>query len=168
MKKGKYSTKMVEKITDMIRSDTYTIREISKSVGIDTQTYHDWINNHPEFAEAVEQAKDDRIKLFAAEAKKSLLKKIKGYTVQEKHVTYTDSKEIDGATGKPKPKIKEQKVIDKHILPDTAAIIFTLTNVEPEQWRNRQFVDTKVTQAQPVTINKNYGQPETDTENEND
>ena len=27
----------------------------------------------------------------------------------------------------------------KHIAPDTAAVIFTLTNGEPETWRNRQY-----------------------------
>ena len=47
-----------------------------------------------------------------------------------------DSKEFD-MSGKPKPKIKEQKIIDKHYQPDTAAIIFTLTNAEPEHWKNR-------------------------------
>ena len=40
--------------------------------------------------------------------------------------------------GNPKPIIKEQTTTKKHIQADTAAIIFTLTNGDPEHWRNRQ------------------------------
>lgn len=74
---------------------------------------------------------------FVAEAKKSLLKKIQGYTVQEKHITTVGSGKFD-VNGKEIPKIKEQKTVDKHFQPDTAAIIFTLCNGEPDTWKNRQ------------------------------
>ena len=51
---AKYSKKMVEKIVGLIKSDTYTIAEICRQVGINTKTYHEWINTHEDFAQAVE------------------------------------------------------------------------------------------------------------------
>lgn len=71
------------------------------------------------------------------EAKKSLMKKIQGYEVTETKVVTVPGREKD-AQGKPKPIIKEQTTTKKHIQADTAAIIFTLTNTDPEHWRNRQ------------------------------
>lgn len=132
---AKYSKKIVKRITDLIKGDSYTIAEICSLSGINTDTFYDWKHNKPEFSDALERAFDFRLKFFAAEAKKSLLKKIQGYTVQEKRVVMVEGK-ADGE-GKTKPKIKEQTIIDKHFQPDTAAIIFTLTNQEPENWKNR-------------------------------
>lgn len=135
---AKYGKKIVESIVRLISSDTYTITEVCRQVGITTKTYHEWVGEHPEFAEAVERAKEERMQFFVAEAKKSLLKKIQGYTVDETKVVTIPGKEIDLKTKMPKPKIKEQTTTKKHIAPDTAAVIFTLTNGEPTTWRNRQ------------------------------
>ena len=65
------------------------------------------------------------------------MKKIQGYDVTEtKVVTVPGTKKDE--KGNPKPIIKEQTTTKKHIQADTAAIIFTLTNGDPEHWRNRQ------------------------------
>lgn len=132
----KYSNKTVRKIVDLLKSDTYTIDEICAQVGINPKTYHDWKKNHPEFAEAIEHARDSRMQSFVLAAKNSLMRKITGYDVTERKVTTIPG--AKGKDGKPTPKIKEQITFTKHIQPDTAAIIFTLTNGDPEHWRNRQ------------------------------
>ena len=136
--KYKYNEKVVSRIIELITSDNYTITEICHIVGIATRTYYDWTSTNPDFAEAIENAKEERMQFFVAEAKKSLLKKIQGYTVDETKVVTVPSKELD-ENGRPKPRIKEQTTVKKHIAPDTAAVIFTLTNGEPETWRNRQY-----------------------------
>lgn len=128
---GKYCRKIIDNIVELVKSDTYTINEMCQQVGITQKTWHKWVADYPEFAEAIEQAKEERMQKFVQEAKKSLLKKIRGYDVTETSVTTIPNK--DGS-----PKIKEQKTVKKHILPDTAAIIFTLTNGDPEHWKNRQ------------------------------
>lgn len=134
---AKFSKKTVERIVGLIKSDTYTIAEICRQVGITPKTYHQWVNDYPDFADAIEQAKDERIQAMVIEAKKSLMKKIQGYDVTEtKVVTVPDTKKDE--KGNPKPIIKEQTTTKKHIQADTAAIIFTLTNGDPEHWRNRQ------------------------------
>lgn len=134
---AKYSKKIVKKITDLIKSDSYTIAEICVNVGISERCYYDWQTNNAEFAENIKKAQDDRLKYFAKLAKKSLVKKLEGYTEKEEKVVWVDSGKTD-LEGKPKPKIKEKTIIDKHFQPDTTAIIFTLCNAEPENWKNRQ------------------------------
>lgn len=139
---AKYNKKMVAKIVGLIKSDTYTIAEICRQVGISTKTFHEWVNEHEDFALAVEEARDELMQTMVIEAKKSLRKKIQGYDVTETKVVTIPSKEKD-KDGKKKPRIKEQTTVKKHIQPDTAAIIFTLTNGDPDHWRNRQ--STEVT-----------------------
>ena len=121
---AKYGKKIVEKIVGLVKSDTFTIAEICRQVGITPKTYHQWMDDYPDFADAIEQAKDER-------------KKIQGYEVTETKVVTIPSKQKD-EKGNPKPIIKEQTTTKKHIQADTAAIIFTLTNGDPEHWRNRQ------------------------------
>jgi hypothetical protein len=89
------------------------------------------------FAQAVTDAREELRELLVCEAKKSLLKTIQGYTIEETKVVTVPSGEKD-EQGRPKPQIKQQVTTKKHIAPDTAAVIFTLTNGEPDTWRNRQ------------------------------
>lgn len=134
---ARYNKKTVKAITDLIKADTYTIAEICLKVGISERCFYDWQANNAEFADSIAQARLDANQKFVRMARNSLVKKLEGYTVQEKQVVMIESKEKD-ETGKPKPKIKEQKIIDKHFQPDTQAIIFALTNLESDTWKNRQ------------------------------
>lgn len=133
----KYNKKIAEKICSLIATDTYTVAEVCRMVKIHPDTYYTWIKEFSEFSAAIKKAEAERMAVFVVEAKKSLLRKIQGYTVQERHITTVGSGKFD-VNGKEIPRIKEQKVVDKHFQPDTAAIIFTLTNGEPENWKNRQ------------------------------
>lgn len=130
---AKYNKKMVERIVGLVKSDTYTIAEICQQVGISISTFYQWQEDHEDFRRAVEEAQDARMQFFVQEAKKSLIRKIQGYEVTETKVVTVPSKK-DGT----KPTIKEQTTTKKHIQPDTAAIIFTLTNGDPANWKNRQ------------------------------
>ena len=77
---AKYNKKTIDAILELIKSDTYTIAEVCRQVEITQKTYHQWMNDHPEFAEAVNAAKEERMQMFVIEAKKSLLKKIHNIT----------------------------------------------------------------------------------------
>lgn len=150
---AKFSKKTVEKIVGLVKSDTYTIAEICRQVGITPKTYHAWINDYPDFADALERAKDERLQMMVIEAKKSLMKKIQGYEVTETKVITVPGKQKD-EKGNPKPIIKEQTTTKKHIQPDTAAIIFTLTNGDPEHWRNRQSTEVTGKDGKDLFANK--------------
>lgn len=145
--KKKYNKKVAERILAMIRADTYTITEVCNNVGISRQTFYNWLNDNPEFAQAVEDANNELLDKMNIEAKKSLMKKIKGYDVIETHVTTVPGK--DG-----NPVIKEQKNVKKHIAADTAAIIFTLTNRDPERWKNRHSTEVTGKDGKDLMENK--------------
>jgi transposase-like protein len=134
---AKYNKEIVKRICSLIIEDSFTIAEICTQVGINQDTYFDWVKRKPEFSEAIKKAKDSFNDLLIVEAKKSLMKKIRGYTIQEKKTVTGDSGKKDEVTGKPIVKVKEHTVIEKHIQPDTAAIIFTLVNRDPDNWRNK-------------------------------
>ena len=73
----KYNKKVAECILAMIRADTYTITEVCNNVGISRQTFYNWLNDNPEFAQAVEDANNELLDKMNIEAKKSLMKKIR-------------------------------------------------------------------------------------------
>lgn len=150
---AKFSKKTVDKIVGLVKSDTYTIAEICRQVGITPKTYHQWVNDYPDFADAIEQTKEERMQFFVQEAKKSLLKKIQGYEVTETKVVTIPGKKKD-ERGNPKPEIKEQTTTKKHIQADTAAIIFTLTNGDPDHWRNRQSTEVTGKDGKDLFANK--------------
>jgi len=129
----KYSKRMVDQICKLVSTDSYTVAEICARVGINPDTYHTWKREKTEFSEAIKKAEQERMELFVAEAKRSLLKKIRGYEAVETKTVYVDS----GVKGENKPKIKESTKTVRHIQPDTAAIIFTLTNGDGANWKNR-------------------------------
>lgn len=133
----KYNAKIAERICTLIAADTYTVAEICRMVKINPDTYYTWARDNSEFSDAIKKAEAERMAFFVVEAKRSLVKKLQGYTVQENHVTTVGSGKYD-VNGKEIPRIKERKTVDKHYQPDTAAIIFTLCNGEPETWKNRQ------------------------------
>lgn len=150
---AKFSKKTVDKIVGLVKSDTYTIAEVCRQVGITPKTYHAWFNDYPDFADAIAQAKEERMQLMVIEAKKSLMKKIQGYDVTETKVVTVPGSQKD-ERGNPKPIIKEQTTTKKHIQPDTAAIIFTLTNGDPEHWRNRQSTEVTGKDGKDLFANK--------------
>lgn len=134
---AKYSKKIVKRICDLIRKDSYTIVELCSLSGISKETYYQWLDTKPDFSDEITKAHDDFDEMLVAEAKKSLIKKIKGYTVQETKTVWEDSGR-PGIDGKITPKIKEKTIIDKTFQPDATSIIFALTNKASDEYRNRQ------------------------------
>jgi len=68
---------------------------------------------------------------MVAEAKRSLRKKISGYEVEETRITLGRAKEGN------QPTVKEKVITKKHVAPDTAAIIFFLSNKLPSEFQNK-------------------------------
>lgn len=138
---AKYNKKTVELICELIRTDSYTVVELCKNVGISKETYYQWLKTKSDFSDAIKKAQDEFDELIKAEAKKSLVKMIRGYTVHEKKTVTADTGKKDN-NGKPIVRVKEHAVTDKYYQPVPAAVIFALTNRDPDNWKNRQ--DSKV------------------------
>jgi hypothetical protein len=139
---AKYNKKIVEKICDLIKSDSYTVSEICQIVGLSKDTYYRWIKEKSDFSDTIKKAEDEFRKDTLVECEKSLVKLIKGYTTQEKKTITVDSGKKD-VNGRPIPKIKEQTIVDKHIQPNLGAIIHFQTNQDSDNWKNKH--STEVT-----------------------
>lgn len=131
---AKYSKKMVDNICYLLKSDSYTIAEVCRLVGIAERTFYEWQSKNAEFADAIKTAKDDFSKTILCECEKSLIKLIKGYDYEERKTVMVDD-------NKGKPKIKEQTVTKKHIAPSLGAIIHYQTNKDPGTWKNKQSME---------------------------
>lgn len=131
---AKYSKKMVDNICYLLKSDSYTIAEVCRMVGVAERTFYEWQSKNAEFADAIKTAKDDFAKTILCECEKSLVKLIKGYDYEERKTVMVDD-------NKGKPKIKEQTVTKKHIAPSLGAIIHYQTNKDPETWKNKQSME---------------------------
>ena len=134
-KQSKYNKKTVNRICDLLSKDTYTIAEVCAMVGISERCYYDWQANNAEFAELIKKAKDRFDETLVKEAKNSLIKLVKGYTIDETKTVYEPVSKTDP---KAQPRIKEQTIIKKHFQPNVAATIFLLTNKAPDEYKNRQ------------------------------
>lgn len=141
---------LINKVYKLLSSDTYTVREVAEQCGISETSFYEYQNRYTEFAKAVKKAEEARLDKFKAEAKKSLLKKLTGFEVTETEVVTIPG----GMNGK--PTIKEQKTKKRFILPDTAAIIFTLTNVDSSNWRNRQTTELTGKDGQPLPASEGH------------
>lgn len=133
----KYSKKLLDKIYKLISTDDYTIQEICDQVGISRETYNVWKNEKSYFSDMIQKANDARLEMFKKAARNSMFKKINGYDYDE--VTTVIGTDKDG-----KPKIKDQKKVKKHVPPDTAALIFILSNADKDNFKNTQFVDHNI------------------------
>lgn len=147
---AKYTKAIVERIVEFVKIDTFTIEEICAKVGISRRLWYQWRDDHPEFVQALEDAERDRMEMFVLEAKKSLFKKIKGYDAKETKVTTIPSGKMEADGKTPIPKIKEQVTTTKHVAPDTGAIIFVLTNGDPDHWKNRQNAELTGANGEPL------------------
>ena len=126
---AKYDEKIVNKIYDLLSSDTYTIAEVCEIVGISERCYYDWQKNNAEFAEIIARARFRFDEIIVKEAKNSLRKKVNGYEVEEKKRVFSNKI------------LKEETIITKHFQPDTDAIKFVLTNKVASEYQNRQSTD---------------------------
>lgn len=103
-----------------------TVYQICSILNCSTQTYYNWRNEHPEFAEAVKYV----LFLGSQNCLKSLFERANGLS---KTVT---KRVIEGADGKTR-----YEYITVTNPPDTQALKFILTNRDPDNWKEK--VDVK-------------------------
>ncbi|WP_175806603.1 terminase [Burkholderia cenocepacia] len=94
--------------------------DLARFFGTTDRTIRTWKQQHPEFAEALEQAKAEA----DAQVQNSLFRRANGYSHPE-----VDIRVVNG-------KIVKTDLI-KHYAPDTVACIFWLKNRRPDQWRDK-------------------------------
>lgn len=129
MSKGKFND-VKDDIISYIREGDSNILACKK-VGIIKETFYTWINDKPDFSDSLKKARKEFRETIVQTLEQSLWKRAAGYEIEESKNEYRTLK--DGS----KVLVKSSK-ITKHFPPDTGALIFALTNLDPENWKNRQ------------------------------
>lgn len=133
-RKPKYTPERVTAICRAI-ADGETIQTACKRGGISDDTFMRWRANNSEFAQMLKRAEQEYNDWYNNElvrdCKKSLKKLVTGFEYDETTTEYERDKNGN-------PRIKKQKTITKKVAPNPTAIIFALTNRDPENWKNRQ------------------------------
>jgi len=104
-----------------------------KFIGIDKRCFYRWMKDKPEFKDAVENGKAEFKSRLKTDLVASLAKVAKGYEVEEVEREFKPNPQDPN---KPiQTKLKKKKV---NYQPNVGAAIFLLTNLDPENWQNRQ------------------------------
>lgn len=127
---AKYCKEIVDEICGYLR-DGFSQKSACDKAGIHVDTFHEWRKNKAEFSEAIKEAEKHYLRVRGKDVVESLLKRARGYDVEETETLMIPDK--DG-----KPQVKGQKVKKKHIPADVAAQKFLLSNLYPEDWAERQ------------------------------
>lgn len=122
--------------------------DFCKAMSISDDSYYRWLNENyklsAEFAESIKRAKDVFRQNLVKDLVQSLAKSAKGYTWKR---TKTEYRNKNG-----KPEIVKQTVEDVNVPPNTGAAIFLLTNIAPDKWQNKQFIDAKETHETKIKV----------------
>lgn len=129
MSKGKFND-VKDDIISYIREGDSNILACKK-VGISKSTFYEWLESYPCFSDSLKKARKEFRETIVRTLEQSLWKRAAGYEIEESKNEYRTLK--DGS----KVLVKSSK-ITKHFPPDTGALIFALTNLDPENWKNRQ------------------------------
>ena len=129
MCKGKFND-VKDDIISYIREGDSNILACKK-VGISKSTFYEWLESYPDFSDSLKKARKEFRETIVQTLEQSLWKRAAGYEIEESKNEYRTLK--DGS----KVLVKSSK-ITKHFPPDTGALIFALTNLDPENWKNRQ------------------------------
>ena len=129
MSKGKFNDVKDDIISCKREGDSNILA--CKKVGISKSTFYEWLESYPDFSDSLKKARKEFRETIVQTLEQSLWKRAAGYEIEESKNEYRTLK--DGS----KVLVKSSK-ITKHFPPDTGALIFALTNLDPENWKNRQ------------------------------
>jgi hypothetical protein len=125
----KYSEKLAEEIAALVESGKHTINAVCSLSGISKQTFFAWKKSNLTFCSLIERAEERKLENIHVEAKRSLMKLIKGFDEVE---TSVKTLRLKNGTER-----RIMVISTKHFPPDFPAIQFVLTNYDPEHWKTR-------------------------------
>ena len=155
MAKTKLTKQMIQDCYEWVRENGLIDNGGAKFVDfcnamcIDQRSFYRWLDlkDNPlaaEFADAIKKAKEEFKDSLVKDLVVSLAKSAKGYRWQKKRTEYKD---VNG-----KPQIVKQIVEDVDVPPNTGAAIFLLTNIAPDKWKNKQYIDSRETKETKIKV----------------
>lgn len=115
-------------------AEGYSQKQAAKRAGVGESTLFEWKYEDADFAKQILQAREEYQDTVRAKLEVSLFKKATGYEVKEKETEYGTDKNGNQI-------VKRQKIKIKEVPADTTAIMFALTNVAPDVWKQRTTVN---------------------------
>lgn len=127
----KYDPAVCGIIADAAAADALGIcgvEDVAKLLNVTRTTIYDWLKDYREFSDAFTQAR----RAVDKHVESALLKKAKGYSVEETSKTVKDG-----------PKGTEVTETNRtvHVPPDTPAAVFWLKNRNREEWSDKQQIE---------------------------
>lgn len=121
------------------------LKKFLDAMGIDYRTYRRW-REKADFAEAIKKANEVFRVSSISPLVNALKKRALGYEIplEDKYYKGQEVTETDPVTGAKKKYLTGKAVLTKqttrtvHYPPDVGAAIFMLTNLDPENWKNRR------------------------------
>lgn len=112
-----------------------SIKQFTEAMGIDRATFYKWMKK-PSFSSMIAEAKA----MYRAALPNDLIRSLKQAAMGGEYEQVTTVTE-DDAEGNPRTRETRKNVRQA---PNVQAAIFLLTNIEPDEWKNRQSTDHKV------------------------
>jgi transposase-like protein len=135
---SKYSPDMVDRAYDLCSEAGLTDAQLAKAFGVTRSSISLWKTEHPEFGEAVTQAKEE---YDSNVVEAGLLKRARGYEFDEVVLEPCVVRKRGEPLEISDPALAVTKRVRKHMPPDVRAIMFWLKNRSPERWRDKQEID---------------------------
>jgi len=121
--------------------------DIAKQMGVTYKTLKEWIRESPAIKEALETGKAELVKKLAG----AMAQRAFGIEYEEVKTTVLGDVRKGSKVVENQQTVKIEKVT-KRYPPDVGALCFMLTNLDPDNWKNRRNTDANVTGALPVVI----------------
>jgi len=116
--------KVADKLDDLTEYAAQDIsnKDIAEMLGIGESTFYRLLSENQQFREAYQKGLDDRKYVL----EKALFKRAEGFVAEEKQI-------VRDAEGN----VIKEVVNEKHYVPDTTALIFSLKNIYGEKYKDR-------------------------------
>ena len=121
-KRSKYNASLSPKLAFFLARKGATLAEMGQELGVSIRTVENWMDQHPEFKEAIQRGKSSDVEAVES----ALLKLALGFTFTEEKIVGNQ------------PENREIIKIQKYLPPNVNAIRFYLTNRKPEDWKEKQ------------------------------
>lgn len=123
----KKNEKIKRGICETVKELNPTVRALCRRFGITTRTFYYWKMKDEAFRKAYEEAVQEYLTGLNIDAKKSLAKLVKGFTV-------TDTKTFYGSDQNGEAVIVQIIETKREIPPSVEAVKFALTNLDPSNF----------------------------------
>ncbi len=147
-------TAICKAVCDLYATDQHPIDECCQANGISASMFDNWVNDFPEIGSLYKAAKDKSTGVFKArlrvKAKRALEKLVDGFTYEE--VTKEGVATPDPVTGQPRVTVTNVKTVTKQVAPNPTSVIFSLKNVDAENFKDRVQQEISGPDGAPVEI----------------